>query len=104
MKQSLFSLAIGALLALCHPSLRADQALAAAKNCMGCHAIDKKILGPAYKDVATKYKGDKNAPDKLAAKIVAGGAGSWGVVPMPANPQVNEGDAKKLAAWVLGLK
>jgi cytochrome c len=82
----------------------ADQALATAKNCMSCHAVDKKLVGPAYKDVAAKYAGDKTAADKLAAKIQKGGSGVWGPVPMPANPQVNEAEAKKLAAWVLTLK
>jgi cytochrome c len=79
----------------------ADQALATSKNCMSCHALDKKLVGPSYKDVAAKYAKDKGAVDMLAAKIVKGGAGVWGPVPMPANPQVNEADAKKLAAWVL---
>ena len=82
----------------------ADQALATAKNCMACHAVDKKLVGPAYKDVAAKYKGDKGAVDMLAAKIIKGGAGVWGPVPMPANAQVNEAEAKKLAAWVLAQK
>jgi cytochrome c len=82
----------------------ADQALATSKNCMACHAIDKKLVGPAYKDVAAKYAGDKTAVDKLAAKIQKGGSGVWGPVPMPANTQVNEAEAKKLAAWVLTLK
>ena len=82
----------------------ADQALATAKNCMACHAVDKKLVGPAYKEVATKYAGDKAAVDKLAAKILKGGSGVWGAVPMPANAQVNEAEAKKLAAWVLTLK
>lgn len=82
----------------------ADQALATAKNCMTCHAVDKKVVGPAYKDVATKYKGDKTAVDKLATKIMKGGSGVWGPIPMPANVQVNETEAKKLAAWVLTLK
>ncbi len=82
----------------------ADQALATSKNCMTCHAIDKKLVGPSYKDVAAKYKDDKTAADKLALKIVKGGSGVWGPVPMPANPQVNEADSKKLAAWVLSLK
>lgn len=82
----------------------ADQALAQAKNCMACHAVDNKVVGPAYKEVATKYKGDKAAVDKLASKIIKGGAGVWGPVPMPANAQVNEAEAKKLAAWVLSLK
>ena len=82
----------------------ADQALATAKNCMACHAVANKVVGPAYKDVAAKYKGDKTAADKLAAKIMKGGSGVWGAVPMPANPQVNEAEAKKLAAWVLSTK
>lgn len=82
----------------------ADQALATAKNCMACHAIDKKLVGPAYKDVAAKYAGQKDAAAKLAAKIMAGGSGVWGAIPMPANPQVNDAESKKLAAWVLGLK
>ena len=82
----------------------ADQALATAKNCMACHATDKKLVGPSYKDVAEKYKGDKGAVDKLAAKIIKGGAGVWGAVPMPANAQVNDAEAKKLAAWVLTVK
>lgn len=82
----------------------ADEALAKAKNCMACHAVANKVVGPAYKDVAKKYAGDKTAADKLAAKIMKGGSGVWGAVPMPANPQVNEAEAKKLAAWVLSLK
>ena len=82
----------------------ADEALAKAKNCMACHAVANKVVGPAYKDVAKKYAGDKTAADKLAAKIVKGGSGVWGAVPMPANPQVSEAEAKKLAAWVLSQK
>ena len=82
----------------------ADLALATSKNCMACHAVDKKLVGPAYKDVAIKYAGDKTAADKLAAKIQKGGAGVWGPVPMPANTQVNDAEAKKLAAWVLTTK
>jgi cytochrome c len=82
----------------------ADQALAQSKNCMACHAVDKKLVGPSYKDVAAKYAGDKTAADKLATKIQKGGSGVWGAIPMPANPQVNDAEAKKLAAWVLGLK
>lgn len=82
----------------------ADQALATAKNCMACHAVDKKLVGPSYKDVAAKYAGDKSAVDKLAGKIMKGGSGIWGAVPMPANAQVNEAEAKTLAAWVLSAK
>jgi cytochrome c len=82
----------------------ADQALATSKNCMACHALDKKLVGPSYKDVAAKYAGDKSAVDKLASKIQKGGAGVWGPVPMPANTQVNDAEAHKLAAWVLTIK
>ena len=101
MKRALF--AIMAASALAAPAF-ADQALATAKNCMACHALDKKLVGPAYKEVAAKYAGQKDAVDKLAAKIQKGGSGVWGPVPMPANAQVNEAEAKKLAAWVLTLK
>jgi len=101
MKRALLVLATFAALSV--PAL-ADQALATAKNCMACHAVDKKLVGPAYKDVAAKYSGQKDAVDKLAAKILKGGSGVWGPVPMPANAQVNEAEAKKLAAWVLTLK
>ncbi|MBA2672290.1 c-type cytochrome [Ramlibacter sp.] len=101
MKRALIVLA--ALGALAGPVM-ADQALATAKNCMACHAVDKKLVGPAYKDVATKYAGQKDAVDKLAVKIMKGGSGVWGPVPMPANGQVNEAEAKKLAAWVLSQK
>jgi cytochrome c len=100
MKRALFALVAAAA---CVPVL-ADQALATAKNCMACHAIDKKLVGPAYKEVAAKYAGQKDAADKLAVKIMKGGSGVWGPVPMPANAQVNEAEAKKLAAWVLSLK
>ena len=77
--------------------------LAKAKNCMSCHAIDKKLVGPAYKDVAAKYKGDAKAPAMLAEKIKAGGKGVWGQVPMPPN-NVTPEEAKTLAAWVLAQK
>ena len=82
---------------------QADEALAKAKNCMACHAIDKKVVGPAYKDVAAKYKGDKGAVATLAAKIKAGGKGVWGEVPMPPN-NVTPEEATKLATWVLAQK
>ena len=82
----------------------ADLALATSKNCMSCHAVERKVLGPSFKDVAAKYKDDKGAVDTLANKIRKGGAGVWGPVPMPANNQVSEADAKKLAAWVLSTK
>ena len=77
--------------------------LAKSKNCLSCHAIDKKLVGPAYKDVAAKYKGDAKAPAMLAAKVKAGGKGAWGEIPMPPN-NVTEDEAKKLVAWVLSQK
>ena len=103
MKKNLFALLALTVTSVSAP-VWADQALATSKNCMACHATDKKLVGPAYKDVAVKYAGDKSAVDKLATKIQKGGAGVWGPVPMPANTQVNDAEAKKLAAWVLSIK
>ena len=82
----------------------ANADLAKAKNCMACHAVDKKVVGPAFKDVAAKYAGQKDAADKLAQKVIKGGVGVWGQIPMPANAQVNDAEAKKLVAWILTLK
>lgn len=82
---------------------QADQALAASRNCMACHAVDRKLVGPAFKAVAARYAG-QDAAGALATKIVKGGSGAWGPVPMPANPQVSPAEAKLLATWVLGLK
>jgi cytochrome c len=104
MKHSLITVTFSAVATLLAAPAFADQSLATKKNCMACHAIDKKVVGPAYKDVAAKYKGDKTAADKLAAKVIKGGSGSWGAVPMPANPQVNDAEAKTLVAWILSQK
>src|SRR6266446_4323265 len=98
------ALATAGLFALAAAPAFAQADLAQKKNCMACHAVDKKVLGPAYKDVAAKYAGQKDAVDKLAAKVLKGGSGVWGAVPMPANPQVNEAEAKQLVQWVLSLK
>lgn len=81
----------------------ADQGLAQKNACMSCHGVDKKIVGPAFKEIAAKYKGDKSAEAKLEAKVKAGGKGVWGQVPMPPNPQVKDEDIKKIVAWVLSL-
>ena len=99
MNRTLITLAMA--LSVAAPAM-ADEALAKSKNCMACHAVDKKLVGPAYKDVAAKYKGDKKAADALAATIKAGGSGKWGPVPMPPN-NVTDDEAKKLAQWVLSL-
>lgn len=82
----------------------ANQELAQKYGCLGCHGIDKKIVGPAYLDVARKYAHDKGAAAKLFAKVKKGGKGVWGDVPMPPNPQVGDADLKKIIAWVLSLK
>jgi cytochrome c len=101
MKRALFALV--AAVSVTAPAF-ADQALATSKNCMACHAVDKKLVGPAYKDIAKKYASDKAAADMLVGKVIKGGSGTWGPVPMPANPQVSEADAKKLVAWILATK
>ena len=73
-------------------------------GCNACHSEDKKVIGPAYKDVATKYKGDAGAVAKLTEKVKKGGSGVWGPVPMPPNPQVSDADAKKMVELILALK
>ena len=92
------------ILALAAGPAFANPDLAQKKNCMACHAIDKKLVGPAYKDVAAKYAGQKDAVEKLTQKVLKGGSGVWGAVPMPANAQVNEAEARQLVQWVLSLK
>jgi len=83
---------------------KAAEALAQKSGCLACHSVQQKILGPAYKDVAAKYKGDKTAEAKLIAKVKAGGSGVWGPIPMPANsPQVKDEDIKTIVQWVLSL-
>lgn len=78
--------------------------LAKAKNCLACHSVDNKVVGPAYKDVAKKYAGQKDAEAKLVDKVMKGGSGVWGPVPMPPNTQVSKEEADKLVKWVLSLK
>jgi cytochrome c len=82
----------------------ANADLAKAKNCLACHAADKKVVGPSYKEVAAKYAADKDAVAKLSKKIREGGVGNWGQIPMPANPQVSEAEAQTLAKWVLATR
>lgn len=81
----------------------ANENLAKSKNCFACHSVNNKLVGPAFKDVAAKYKDDKSAPDALALKIKNGGKGVWGQVPMPPN-NVTDEESKQLAKWVLTLK
>ena len=80
----------------------ANQALAQKNACMACHAVDKKLVGPAYQEVAKKYAGQADAQAQLAKSIKAGGSGKWGAVPMPAQAALSDADASTLAAWILG--
>jgi cytochrome c len=82
----------------------ANADLAKAKNCLACHAVATKLVGPAYKDVAAKYAGQKDAEAKLVQKVIKGGSGAWGPVPMPANPQVSDAEAHTLVKWILSQK
>ena len=101
----LASLIVGAgLLAAGAAQAQDGQALLQKYGCIACHAIDKKVVGPAYNDVAAKYKGDAGAAAKLAAKVKAGGTGVWGQVPMPPNPTVTDADLKTLISYILSLK
>lgn len=102
MKNVILVLLAGACVAVSGPLL-ANADLAKSKNCMGCHALDKKVLGPSFRDIALKYKGQKDAQDKLIASISKGSAGAWGPIAMPANA-VSAAEAQTLAAWVLAQK
>lgn len=82
----------------------ASAELAKSKNCMACHAVSNKVVGPAFKDIASKYAGQSDAEDRLTQKVQKGGSGVWGAVPMPANPQVSEAEARALVKWVLSIK
>jgi cytochrome c len=84
-------------------ALAADAELLKAKNCFACHAVDKKVVGPAYKDVAAKYAGQKDAEDKLVQKVIKGSSGTWGTIPMPPN-NVTEKEAHSMVQWVLAQK
>jgi cytochrome c len=90
--------------ALASNAALANADLAKAKNCVACHAVDKKVVGPGYKDVAAKYAGQKDAEDKLVQKVLKGGGGVWGPVPMPANTQVSDAEARTLVKWILAQK
>ena len=82
----------------------AQEALAKKHNCLVCHSVDKKVVGPAYKDVAAKYRNDKTAEAKLVQKVEKGGVGVWGQVPMPPNSTVPDADVRALVKWILSLK
>lgn len=106
MKRNLMMVGVLVVSAFASQAAMADAGsdLAKAKNCMACHAVATKLVGPAYKDVAAKYAGQKDAESKLVTKVMKGGSGTWGAIPMPANPQVSEAEARTLVKWVLAQK
>ena len=85
------------------PAARADEALAKKHNCLACHQVDKKVVGPAYKDIAKKYKGQAGVAAKLADHVKKGSQGVWGPIPMPPNAAVPDADVAKLVNWILKL-
>jgi len=108
MKLALVTFAAAALLATGTAQAALDNAAAEAMmkkdGCAACHAIDKKLVGPAYVDVAAKYKGDKDAVAKLTKKVKEGGSGVWGQIPMPPNAATPTADVTDLVTWILTLK
>jgi cytochrome c len=98
------ALILAALAAIAATPALASEELAKKNACTACHAIDKKLVGPAYKEVAKKYRDDKGAEAKLAEKVKKGGVGVWGQVPMPPTPAVKDEDVKTLVKWILALK
>jgi len=84
------------------PDAAKAKALAQSKNCLACHSVDKKLVGPAYVEISKKYKGNKDADDMLIKKVINGGGGVWGTIPMPPNP-VKEDESKVLVEWILSL-
>lgn len=97
-------MALAATTTLTAAPAHANPDLAKAKNCMACHAAATRLVGPSFKDIAAKYKGQKDAEALLATKVLKGGAGVWGPIPMPANPQVSDAEAKTLVKWILEPK
>jgi len=95
---------LGAAAAVAALPAAASEELAKKHNCLACHAVDKKLVGPAYKDVAAKYRGDKTAEAKLVDKVKKGGTGVWGQVPMPPNATVPDADVRALVKWILSQK
>ena len=96
-------LAAATFTASAHAADADGEAIVKKARCVACHAVDAKRVGPAYKEVAAKYKADKGAEAKLAEKVVKGGSGVWGQVPMPPNPQVSADEAKTLVKWILAM-
>ena len=100
-RTSVLLAALGAGILAAAPAARADEAMAKKYNCLACHQLDKKVVGPAYKDVAKKYKGNAGAEAMLIQKVKKGGGGVWGPIPMPPNAAVPDADVKALVEWIL---
>ena len=100
------TLILAAALTMAPAAALADdgEALAQKNGCLACHAVDKKVVGPSYKEVAAKYRTDKDAQARLEKKVKAGGQGVWGQIPMPPNGAVSDADVKTLVKWILSLK
>ena len=96
--------ALAAVGVLAAGSAAANEKLAQSSGCMACHGIDKKVVGPGFKEIAAKYRSDKAAEGILAKKVKAGGSGNWGATPMPPNAHVKDDDIKTLVQWILALK
>jgi cytochrome c len=103
MKRLAIFLAAAAVLPASLPA-QAQEELAKKHACFACHALDKKLVGPSYKDVAAKYRGDGSAEAKLADKVKKGSQGTWGQVPMPPNASVPDADVRALVKWILSQK
>ncbi|MEW5885578.1 MAG: c-type cytochrome [Pseudomonadota bacterium] len=104
MKRTLFALAAATLVALpavTVPVLADEAAFARASGCMACHAVDRRMVGPSFRDISARYAGQADAVARMTTKIQRGGSGVWGPVPMPANPRLSEADARRLATWSL---
>jgi cytochrome c len=99
MKRAAFLIGVAALVAAL--PVRANEELAKKHGCVACHTVDKKLVGPSFKEVAAKYRGDKTAEAKLFDKVKNGGQGVWGQVPMPPNSQVPDADIRALVKWIL---
>lgn len=97
-------LSVLAVVAIMSSPAIADEALAKSKNCLACHAMDKKLVGPSFKEISTKYEGRKDGIDFLVTKVKKGGQGTWGPIPMPANAQVTDEEARLLVKWILSPK
>jgi cytochrome c len=103
-RQTVLLVGAGLVMVLTTGAVQASEALAAKYACVACHQAERKLVGPAWNDIASKYANGSKTPDQLAEAIRQGGSGIWGPVPMPAQPRVSEAEAQALAAWVLGHK